>query len=89
MTAGSVSVTLPDNYFGALSGGTAYPKLKLSATLELTKARPRLKTIIRDKRIVIVPAKDNVIPLRGQDQQSSEIKTISYSDVLKLSLIHI
>jgi len=88
LTAGSVSVTLPDTYFGALSGGTTYPKLKLSATLELTKARPRLKTIIRDKRIVIVPAKDNIIPLRGQDQQSSEIKTISYSDVLKINYIY-
>ena len=88
LTAGSVSVTLPDNYFGSLSGGTEYPKLKLSATLELTKARPRLKTIIRDKRIVINPNKDNVIPLRGQDQQSSEIKTLSYSDVLKVNYIY-
>ncbi len=87
LTAGSVSITLPENYFGTVSNGN-YPKLKLTATLELTKARPRLKTIIRDKRIVINPNRDNIIPLRGQDQQSSEIKTISYSDVLKVNWIY-
>ena len=88
LTAGSVSIELPDNYFGALSGGTEYPTLKLSATLELTKARPRLKTVVKDKRIVINPAKDNIIPLRGQDQEASEIKTVSYSDVFKINYIY-
>tara|TARA_B100001996_G_scaffold298420_1_gene238798 strand:- start:2570 stop:10771 length:8202 start_codon:yes stop_codon:yes gene_type:complete len=88
LTAGSVTVTLSDNYFGALSGGSEYPKLKLSATLELTKARPRLKTVIRDKKIVITPAGDKVIPLRGQDQEAAEINTVSYSDVLKINYIY-
>ena len=88
LTAGSVSIELPDNYFGALSGGSTYPKLKLSATLELTKARPRLKTVVKDKKIIINPAKDNIIPLRGQDQEASEIKTVSYSDAFKINYIY-
>ena len=87
LTAGSVSITLPDNYFGNITDGN-YPKLKLSATLELTKARPRLKTVVRDRRIIITPAKDNILPLRGQDQESAEIKTVSYSDVFKINYIY-
>ena len=88
LTAGSVTVTLSSTYFGALSGGSTYPKLKLTATLEVTKARPRLKTIIRNKKVVITPSGDKVIPIRGQDQDASEINTVSYSDVIKLNYIY-
>ena len=56
--------------------------------MELTKARPRLKTVVRDRRIIITPAKDNILPLRGQDQESAEIKTVSYSDVFKINYIY-
>ena len=88
LTAGSVTVTLPSTYFGSLSGGTTYPKLKLTATLEVSKARPRLKTIVRNKKVVITPAGDKIIPIRGQDQDAAEINTISYSDVIKLNYIY-
>ena len=88
LTAGSVSVALPDNYFGALSGGTDYPTLKLTATLEITKSRPRLKTVVRNKQIVITPEGDKVLPLRGQDINASEINAVSYSDVIKLNYVY-
>ena len=88
LTAGSVTVTLPSTYFGSLSGGTTYPKLKLTATLEVSKARPRLKTVVRNKKVVITPAGDKIIPIRGQDQDAAEINTISYSDVIKLNYIY-
>ena len=83
-----MTVTLPSTYFGSLSGGTTYPKLKLTATLEVSKARPRLKTVIRNKKVVITPSGDRVIPIRGQDQDAAEINTISYSDVIKLNYIY-
>ena len=88
LTAGSVRITLPNNYFGALSGGTTYPKLKLTATLEVKKARPRTKTAVVGKKVVITPAGDKILPIRGQDQEASEINTVSYSDVYKINYIY-
>jgi hypothetical protein len=88
LTAGSVTVTLPANYFGALSGGSIYPKLKLSATLEVTKARPRLKTVVRNKQILIKPTGDRILPFRGQDINAAEINTISYADAFKVNYIY-
>jgi hypothetical protein len=88
LTAGSVTVTLPSTYFGALQGGTTYPKLKLSATLEVTKARPRIKSVVRNKQILINPSGDRILPLRGQDVNAAEINTISYSDVFKVNYIY-
>ena len=88
LTAGSVSIELPQNYFGALSGGTDYPTLKLTATLEITKSRPRLKTIVKNKQIVITPEGDRVLPLRGQDINATEINAVSYSDVVKLNYVY-
>ena len=88
LTAGSVRITLPDNYFGALSGGSSYPTIKLTATLKVSKARPRIKTAVKGKKIVINPSGDRVLPLRGQDQDASEIKTTSYSDAYKVNYIY-
>ena len=88
LTAGSVTVTLPANYFGALSGGSTYPKLKLSATLEVTKARPRLKTVVRNKQILVKPTGDRILPFRGQDINAAEINTISYADAFKVNYIY-
>jgi hypothetical protein len=86
LTAGSVTITLPNNYFGNIS--TNFPKLKLSATIEVTKAKPRLKTAIRNKRIVVLSGGDRVVPLRGQDYDSEEVEIFSYSDVYKLRYIY-
>ena len=86
LTAGSVSIVLPNDYFGSIS--TGFPKLKLSATIEVTKARPRLKTAVRNRRITVISAGDRIIPLRGRDYDTEEVESYSYSDVFKLRYIY-
>ena len=39
-----------------------FPKLKLTATLEVSNAKPRLKTVVRNKRITVTSAGDRVVP---------------------------
>ena len=90
VTAGSIVVTLPLSYFlgeGQLSL-VAYPKLKLTATVEITKARPRLKTVVRNRRITVASSGDRVIPLRGPDYDSDIIEQLTYSDVFKLRYVY-
>jgi len=88
VTAGAFRIkNLPSNYFGIISDGN-YPKLKLTATVEISQARPRLKTAIRNKRLIVISSGDRVIPLRGQDYDSDVIKTYSYSDVFKLKYVY-
>jgi hypothetical protein len=86
LTAGSVTITLPNNFFGNVSSN--FPKLKLSATVEVTKAKPKLKTSIRNKRIVVRTAGDRIVPLRGQDYDTEEVQIFSYSDAYKLRYIY-
>jgi len=86
ITTGSAVITLPDNYFG--SGLTNYPKLKLTATVEIDKAKPRLKTSITNKRIVVTSSGDRVIPLRGIDYDGENIEVYSYSDAYKLKYVY-
>jgi hypothetical protein len=86
LTAGSVTISLPNNFFGDVQFN--FPKLKLSATIEVDKAKPRVKTAIRNKRIVVRSSGDNIIPLRGQDYDNEEVEIISYSDVYKLNYIY-
>ena len=83
---GSVVITFPENYFGEISSN--FPKLKLTATLEVTKATPRLKTANRNKRIIVVSNRDNVIPIRGRDFDDGGLETRSYSDVFKLRYVY-
>ena len=78
---------LPSSYFGIISDGN-YPKLKLTATVEISQARPRLKTAIRNKRLIVISSGDRVIPFRGQDYDSDVIQTYSYSDVFKLKYVY-
>ena len=88
VTAGALKIeNLPDNYFGTISDGN-YPTLKLSATVEVVGARPRLKTVVRNKRVIVVSSGDRVIPIRGQDYDSDIIEVFSYSDVFKLKYIY-
>jgi hypothetical protein len=88
VTAGALRIkNLPSGYFGNILDGN-YPKLKLTATVEIDKARPRLKTAIRNKRVIIVSSGDRVIPIRGQDYDSDVIETFSYSDVFKLKYVY-
>jgi hypothetical protein len=81
LTAGSVRITLPSEYFGTT---TDFPILKLSATLEVSKSRPRLKTIYRNKRILVVSPGDRIVPVRGIDFDSNSTDILSYSDVVKV-----
>ena len=65
-----------------------YPTLKLTATLEVTKAKPRLKTSVTNKRIVIDSPGDSVIPLRGTDYDTTTTTVYSYADVYKLRYVY-
>jgi hypothetical protein len=86
LSAGSVTLNLPSNFFGSITSN--FPVLKLTATIEVTKARPRLKTSIRNKRIVVVSGGDRVVPLRGQDYDTEEVEIYSYSDVYRLRYVY-
>jgi hypothetical protein len=86
LTSGSVTLSLPSDFFGDV--GTGFPTLKLTATLEVSKAKPRLKTSISNKRIVITAAGDKVVPLRGYDYDTADTEVFTYSDVYKLRYIY-
>ncbi|AOV58592.1 virulence-associated structural protein [Synechococcus phage S-CAM3] len=86
LSSGSITLTFPSNYFG--SNVTNFPKLKLTATIEISKARPKLKTAIRDRRIIIRAAGDKVIPLRGINYDDESTDSYSYSDAFKLKYIY-
>ena len=88
LTSGSVTLELPQTYFGTIPSGGAYPKLKLTATLEVTKAKPRLKTSVINKRIVVDSAGDRIIPFRGKDYDSETLTVSSYADAFKLRYVY-
>ena len=88
VSAGAFLINLPTNYFGDIPLGGTFPKLKLTATIEIDKARPRLKTSIKNKRIVVISSGDRVIPLRGQDYDGETIETFSYSDAYRLRYVY-
>ena len=85
LNAGSVQVSLPNEFFG--TSVEPFPKLKLSATLELSKARPRIKTSVRNKRILIKSVGDRVVPIRGEDFDSEDTSVATYSDIYKLRYV--
>ena len=88
LTAGSFVINLPSNYFGVIPFGGIYPKLKLTATVEVDKAKPRLKTSITNKRLIITSSGDRIIPLRGKDYDGESIDVFSYSDCYSLKYIY-
>ena len=88
LTSGSISLQLPSTYFGTVPANGTYPKLKLTATLEVSNAKPRLKTVVRNKRIVIASAGDRIIPFRGTDYDSEVVETLSYTDAFKLKYVY-
>ena len=85
LNAGSVEITLPTSVFNS---STTFPKLKLSATLELSKARPRIKTSVPNKRILIKSVGDRVIPFRGEDFDSESTTLSTYADAYKLRYVY-
>jgi len=90
VTAGSLVISLPTSYFLGEGQGslTVFPKLKLTATIEIDKARPRLKTSITNRRISVVSGGDRVIPLRGTNYDENTIESLTYSDVYKLRYVY-
>jgi hypothetical protein len=88
LTSGSISLNLPTSYFGTIPVNGTFPKLKLSATLEVSNAKPRLKTSIENRRIVVTSSGDRVIPFRGTNYDSDVVETISYSDAYKLKYVY-
>ncbi len=88
LTAGSVRLELPSDYFGGTGSYTTYPTLKLTATLEVTKAKPRLKTAVTNKRIVIESVGDSIIPFRGKDYDTDSGTIYSYADCYKLRYVY-
>ena len=88
LTSGSISLQLTSDYFGTIPTNGTFPKLKLTATLEVSNAKPRLKTAVRNKRIIVTASGDRVIPLRGSDYDTEVIETLSYSDVFKLRYVY-
>ena len=87
MTSGSVKLNLPANYFGSASY-TTYPTLKLTATLEVTKAKPRLKTANLNKRIIVEALGDKIIPFRGRDYDTESLDVYSYADAFNLRYVY-
>ena len=87
LTSGSVKLNLPANYFGSASY-TTYPTLKLTATLEVSKAKPRLKTANLNKRIIVESAGDKVIPFRGRDYDTESLDVYSYADAFNLRYVY-
>ena len=86
LNAGSVKVNLPQEFFGTTQ--EPFPTLKLSATLELSKARPRIKSAVRNRRILIKSAGDRIVPLRGENFDTEATNVATYSDVFKLRYIY-
>ena len=86
LSSGSITLTFPTNYFG--SNVTNFPKLKLTATIEISKGRPKLKTAVRNRRIIIRAAGDRVIPLRGINYDDESTESFSYSDAFAIKYIY-
>jgi hypothetical protein len=85
LNAGSVVITLPTSVFNS---STNFPKLKLSATLELTKARPRIKTAVKNKRILIKSFGDRIVPLRGENYDDESTVISSYADAFRVRYVY-
>jgi hypothetical protein len=76
----TIAITLDNLTFRTDASAASNVTLKLSATIEVEKASPRIKTAIRNKRIVISSVGDRVIPFRGYDYDVPQSQIVSYSD---------
>lgn len=86
-TSGSVVVSLSDNFFGIITNYETF-KIKLTATIQVEKSKPRLKSIVKNKKIVIYSPGDRVIPFRGVDISGSTSEIFSYSDVINFKAVY-
>ena len=89
-TSGSLDIKLPPDYFyqsGALN--LADMKLKISCTIETKKAKPKLKTAVKNYRISIASDIDNeIIPIRGDNYDNPTGQVKSFSDVYRLRYVY-
>ena len=88
LTSGSISLELPSTYFGTIPSNGTFPRLKLTATLEVSNAKPRLKTSVENRRIVVTSSGDRVIPFRGTNYDTEVVETLSYADAYKLRYVY-
>ena len=88
LTSGSISLQLPTSYFGTIPSNGTYPTLKLTATLEVSNAKPRLKTAVRNRRITVTSAGDRIVPFRGTNYDNEAVEILSYSDAFKLRYVY-
>ena len=86
-TAGSVTITLPSNFFGTIVNYETF-KIKLTATISVEKSKPRLKTIVRNKKILIYSPGDRIVPFRGVDIEGKTSNVLSYADVLNFRHVY-
>jgi len=80
LSSGGVSISLDNLTFRNDASSASNVVLKLTATIEITKASAKTKTAIRNKRIVVTSVGDKVIPFRGYDYDEQTADIISYSD---------
>lgn len=86
-TSGSVSISLPLDFFGTINNFDTF-KLKLTATIQVDKSKPRLKSVVRNKKLVIYSPGDKLIPFRGVDLEGSTSDVLSYSDVFNFKAVY-
>ena len=90
VTDNTVSVKINSSFFGVDSDSpsTTLPILKLTATVINTDAKPKTKTLVKNKRITISNFGDPIILLRGKNYDSNSNDILSYSDILKVNYIY-
>jgi len=90
LTSGTITVSIPKEFFGWTAAATTFtfPVLKLTCTVEVSKALPRLKTSIKNKRITINSSGDRVIPFRGKNYDANSPEILSYSDAYKFHYVY-
>lgn len=85
LSSGSIDIVFPQTFF---QGSLNSVKLKLTATVEYTDAKPKLKKFVQNKRIrVLSDFANNVIPLRGTDHDVPGA-IVSYPDAYKIRYIY-
>ena len=88
LTSGSFQIRVNRSLFALTSNVSTPPTLKLTATVISKDNKPKTKTFIENKRIVVTNYGDPIVPLRGTDYDSNEPTIISYSDIVKINYIH-
>jgi hypothetical protein len=87
LTTGTFNLNIPASFFGTVSDYNSLT-LVLTATLQVSNAVERIKTLNKNKQIKINPSSNRIVILRGQDYNSQIQSIISYSDVFKINFVY-